>query len=137
MTPFFTITIPNHKPIAQQRPRLSRGHTFNPNHDQKIQYSWIFKQAMIQQHKTCTEKPLRVEMTFTFKRPKSNKSQYCTKHVDLDNLCKFYFDAMSNDIVFHDDSFIIQLSATKVYADKPSVEITIYELGESNVILQK
>jgi Holliday junction resolvase RusA-like endonuclease len=129
MTPFFTITIPNHKPIAQQRPRLSRGHTFNPNHDQKIQYSWIFKQAMIQQHKELTTEPLAITMTFAFKRVKSNKRINMVSRPDIDNVIKFYLDAM-NDIVFHDDSFIIQLSATKVYADKPSVEITIYELGE-------
>lgn len=125
LKPFFTITIPNHKPIAQQRPRLSRGHTFNPQHDLKIQYSWIFKQAM-RQLKLTTE-PLHIVMTFAFKRVKSNKRINMVSRPDIDNVIKFYLDSM-NDIVYNDDSQIVQLSATKVYAPTSSVEITVYEL---------
>lgn len=127
LKPFLDITIPE-APIAQQRPRISRGHTFNPQAALKEQYGWIFKEHMMKTHTNSTDEPISVRIIFLFKRPKSNKSKYCTKHIDLDNLAKFYLDAMSNDIVYHDDSAIIELMCAKGYADTPSVHIVIYKV---------
>ena len=46
---------------------------------------------------------------------------------DSSNILKGIEDAM-NDIVFVDDSQIVNLSVTKRYSDKPRVEIRVYEV---------
>jgi Holliday junction resolvase RusA-like endonuclease len=123
--PFLTVTL-KEKPIAQQRPRLARGHIFNPNAEQKEAHGWIFKEAMMHAHKNCTDKPVIVDFHFFFKRLKSSPV-YMTQRVDLDNIIKFYQDAMST-IVYDDDKRIISLTARKEFAPENSVSITIYEV---------
>lgn len=129
--PFFQLRI-DQSPIAQQRPRLTRGHVYNPQAEIKEAHGWIFKQAMMRQHKNSSDKPLIVQLVFAFKdtsvKSPTKTTQHCTKKIDLDNLQKFIFDAMQPDIVYHDDSQIIQVTASKIYAPKPYTEITIWEL---------
>lgn len=43
---------------------------------------------------------------------------------DLDNLVKFYLD-VSNEILWQDDRFIFEFSASKVYSDAPRTIITV------------
>jgi len=124
--PFFVLQIDS-PPISQQRPRFSKNHVFNPQAQLKEQYGWIFKHAMMQQHKNCTAKPLIVQLVCAFKKTKSSP-KHCTKHIDIDNICKFYLDCMQPDIVYQDDSQITQLNASKIYSPKPYVNITIWEL---------
>ena len=127
--PFLDIIIPE-QPIAMQRPRLGKGHTYNPQADEKVRLGWIFKEAMMKAHKNCTDKPLSIRMIFLFKRCKSNKRIYHLGPQDLDNVVKFYNDCMQGDggIVYFNDSAIIELMCAKGYADTPSVHIVIYEV---------
>ena len=76
-------------------------------------------------------------MKFTFKRPKSHfrtgrfsselkptaPREHC-KTPDLDNLVKFYMDAMTGKF-YADDSQVIKLRARKLYGPENEVEIVI------------
>lgn len=126
---FFQITIPE-QPVAMQRPRLAKGHTYNPQAEIKEAHGWLFKEAMMHARKNCTDKPLRVEFIFSFTRVKSNKKKYHTTGIDIDNACKFYLDCMQGDggIVYFNDSQVVELSAKKLYNVQPSVNIIIYEV---------
>ena len=81
---------------------------------------------------------LEVNMTFAFKRPKSHYRTgknshllknsapiFCTNRKDLDNIFKFYADAM-NKIIYEDDSQIIRTCIHKKWTkEAPYVEIEI------------
>ena len=127
--PFLSLTIPE-QPIAMQRPRLGKGHTYNPQAVQKEAHGWFFKDAMMHVHKNCTNKPLKIEMTFNFTRVKSNKRKNHTSTPDLDTCIKYYCDAMQGDggIVYFNDSQIIEIHASKCYSLTPHVDIVIYEI---------
>ena len=136
---FLDIIIPE-QPIAMQRPRLGKGHTYNPQAVEKVRLGWIFKEAMMKAHKNCTDKPLSISAVFSFKRVKSNKRRYHTATPDLDNVIKFYLDCMQGGskgrlglqgdggICYFNDSQIVELKCAKGYADKPSVHIVLYEI---------
>ena len=80
--------------------------------------------------------PLKAEVTIAFGVPQSyskKKREQClkgllvpTKKPDIDNVLKCIFDAISNDLCFHDDSQITEVMAEKVYAEEPYVEVKIY-----------
>jgi Holliday junction resolvase RusA-like endonuclease len=55
-----------------------------------------------------------------------------TKKPDLDNVAKAIIDGM-NGIIFKDDSQIINLHVTKVYAEVGKVEVLIREENESTL----
>jgi Holliday junction resolvase RusA-like endonuclease len=55
------------------------------------------------------------------------KVRHAIKKPDLDNYLKTVLDAM-NTIVFKDDSQIITIHASKVFGDKPRIEIDIGEV---------
>lgn len=50
-----------------------------------------------------------------------------SKKPDIDNILKSIFDAL-NGYAFSDDVQIVKITAEKIYADKPFVEVTIDEL---------
>ena len=130
--PFLSISIPE-QPIAMQRPRINiklstrTAHVYNPQAELKEAHGWIFKEAMMHAHKNCTDKPLRVEFTFSFKRVPSNKKKYHTSTPDIDNCIKYYLDAMQ-DVVYFNDSQVVELSAKKLYNVQPEVNITVFEV---------
>ena len=79
--------------------------------------------------------PLRVDMVFAFKVPKSytkKKREQClngivqhTHKPDADNICKAVLDALSG-YAFDDDSQATVISMEKIYAEEPYVEVRIY-----------
>ena len=120
---FFQCTIPG-EPIAQKRPRLTRGHIYSPQHDLKTNIGYILKRRMNGQEPTT--KPTSVKMVFYFKFPQK-AHPHCTNKKDLDNIAKFYLDCL-NLIVFSDDHNCVHLELTKVYSTAPAVTIQVYEL---------
>jgi len=128
MKPFLQIKM-YEQPIAMERPRLGKGHTYNPQSKLKEAHGWTFKEAMMSAHKNCTDRPLIVQMVFTFMRVKSNKKKYHTSTPDIDNVCKYYLDAMEGDggIVYFNDKQVTKLILEKTYDIVPSVEIIIFE----------
>ena len=79
-----------------------------------------------------TDKPLLVIIQANFKIPSSTSKvqkqlmngKYRPKKPDIDNIAKYYLDAM-NDIVYFDDAQIIALNIVKMYSEEPSVEIRL------------
>lgn len=76
--------------------------------------------------------PIELHLQFHMPIPKSlsKKKQLAlegkphTKHIDLDNLCKFVLDA-ANNILYKDDSMVYSISAQKTYNKEPKTIITI------------
>lgn len=70
--------------------------------------------------------PIRLSLIFKVDKPKSApKSRlFPTTRPDLDNYCKLVQDAC-NGLLWHDDSQIVQLTCSKVYAIGASPEIVI------------
>lgn len=75
------------------------------------------------------EGPLRVSLSFYFKRPKSlsKKCLYHVKRPDIDNIIKSILDALEG-VIYKNDSQVVELHATKSYGDPSHVEVKIEEL---------
>ena len=87
---------------------------------------------------TPSHRPLRLELIFTYQRPKKHfnskglvKENYHEAHMvgrpDIDNLAKMIMDAV-NGVLFVDDSQVVYLSATKQYASEDGVFIQLTEI---------
>lgn len=72
-------------------------------------------------------------ITFVKSKPKSKtvKDIWPTQKPDLDNYGKHILDSL-NELVFVDDSQIVQLSLFKIYGKRPRVEITVEEILASS-----
>ena len=121
-------------PRPQKRHRDSRYGKYDPSHKDKQEFRALVKSALVD----CDEDPVswgayHVEMEFAFPIPKSwpkykkANPPICTKHVDLDNLCKIYLDSC-NGLLWGDDSLIISLNCKKIYANEASVTIRMQEI---------
>ena len=70
--------------------------------------------------------PIAITMKFRVKRPKSVKRDYPTVAPDLDKYVRSVNDGLTG-VAFADDSQVIQIIASKEYADSPGVDIEISE----------
>lgn len=115
--------------IAQKRHRFARGFVYDPSSkDKKIAIQQIKEQFTGELYTDA----LKISFIFHIKRPKahfrtgkySNELKktapvYHTKKPDIDNFVKFYMDCMNN-VVYLDDSQVIELNVKKEYDDKES-----------------
>ena len=80
--------------------------------------------------------PIRVEAVFHLPRPKRPKSPAPITYPDLDKLLRSTFDGIVMAWLIEDDSYITQVTASKVYAidGKTGVALKVFELreGEGN-----
>lgn len=130
-------------PKAQGRPRaVSRG-KFTSVYESKKDKKNKQTLAVIAQQKSPTELltcPLRVDIYFYFRRPKSHYGTgknskvlknsaptYYTKKPDRDNLDKMVLDAL-NGVFWLDDRQVCQGWLQKKYSERPSTEIYIKKL---------
>lgn len=133
-----TLIIPG-KPHSQPRHRHSTRNgktiTYNTNTDQKA-YVKAYITAQIRQNygfkfKPFADVPLKVGFQFVYKLPKSKRKLAKTTNnniphtvkPDIDNLQKFYLDAMSS-IVYVDDNLVYCVEAAKYYSAN-NIEQTI------------
>lgn len=117
-------------PIHKMRPKLRGQFFYDPQDQERL----MVKECIMLQKPVLKPQfePIFVKMTFHMQIPKSwskkaRKSALGkphTKRPDVDNLCKFYLDAL-NGILWHDDAQIYKLQAEKVYADIPSTLIEL------------
>lgn len=80
-----------------------------------------------------TERPVVVELEFTFKRPKSHVtskgvlrdgySLYHLQRPDVDKLSRAILDALTG-IAYRDDSQVVSLAASKQWGESDGVEIS-------------
>lgn len=133
-------------PTPQKRARHSRINgrirTFNPQKSEREQIQWQIKSQFKEDPFTI---PLALDMIFLMPIPESSsgikKKQMAngliahTKKPDLDNLAKFILDAMNN-LVFKDDSQVIEIRMKKIYSSKPGTVVRIIPMaGEKRELL--
>ena len=130
--------------VGKGRPRVSRRgthvHTFTPEKTRAFEDAVRFEFMA-----TCCdpmpvyerELALKVNVTIGVTIPQSyskKKQAQCragliapSKKPDIDNILKALFDAL-NGYAFTDDVQIVKITAEKIYAEKPFVEVEIDEL---------
>jgi Holliday junction resolvase RusA-like endonuclease len=74
-----------------------------------------------------------VSLTFWLRRPKTVTRQYATQTYDLDKLTRAVFDSLTQSGVIKDDSFVVDLTARKLYDDlhEPGVLISLTPFDNS------
>ena len=109
------------EPKAQKRHRLCRGRVYDPSKKDKMSF---LEAATRYKPDEPMEDPLAVTLTFFTKRPashfnksglKKNARRFPPKP-DIDNLCKFVFDAL-NGVFYKDDVQIVELHSRKLYGE--------------------
>jgi len=131
MIPYFEIYIPG-KAVPQRAGKVvRRGKFFGiADHKDVVDYKNYLK-TYIGMHRPerLTDKPVRLELDFYFMKPKSwakKKSHYDTKP-DWDNLSKLVGDCLQ-DLVYTNDSRVVEATIKKHLADSPGVKIVVYEM---------
>ena len=131
------------KPLSQQRHKARRAGNkvfmYDPSSKDKVKFKGECAEFA---PKRPLEGALSVSMTFSMPRPKSHyrtgryshllKSDAPKLHTskpDIDNIVKFYLDAMTGAF-WRDDSIVCALEATKVYAEEGLVEIEYWNFPE-------
>lgn len=131
------------KPLPQPRPRFARRGNFVTTYDTpkiktyKKHIEISVRNEMASKKIRMTERPLIINLTFTFAPPKSypkykvkeimsGKMKY-TKNVDVDNLAKAVMDAI-NGVAYQDDRQVIELGVKKQYGEKDAIHINIKEV---------
>lgn len=129
MTPSFSFTV-YEKPRHCPRPWVFRGICVNTaQKKQKETLKKIFVQGLPEAPLFPKEVALEATFTFCFKIPVSWSKKKAQAHreqphigaPDLDNLIKFYLDAI-NGVVYPDDRQIASLKAIKKWAPQDRVE---------------
>ncbi len=111
------------RPKAKERPRFAKGHTYTPRATKD--YEQLIALYARQAGCTARSEPCIIDITATFKRPKTMKSfQYCTKRPDVDNIAKAVTDGL-NGVAYKDDSQIVELKIAKNYGTHDRVEVEL------------
>lgn len=127
-------------PVPKKRPRFSTRNGFVQSYTDKgtRDYEDHVRQTSIAAMGTTEplETPVGVYLYIRLPIPKSYSkklTEACLeglekpiKKPDIDNLAKSLLDGM-NGVVFKDDSQIVSLHCTKVYASEPGVDIMVKE----------
>ena len=131
------------RPLAQQRHKARRAGNRVIMYDPSSKDKDRFKEQCAEfAPKHPLEGAISVSMVFLMPRPKSHyrggrfshllKSTAPTRHVsrpDLDNIIKFYLDAMTG-MFWRDDAFVCTIEASKTYSSEGSVEIEYWNFQE-------
>jgi len=133
----------NTKPIAQQRHKARRAGNrvimYDPSSKDKDRFK---KESAEFAPKHPLEGAISVSMVFSMPRPKSHyrggrfshllKDSSPSRHTsrpDLDNIIKFYLDAMTG-MFWKDDAYVCTIEASKNYSKQESVEIEYWNCPE-------
>lgn len=126
-------------PIPKGRPKFARRGNFVRAYTPKKTSDYETKiktQAQAVMTREPLETPVAVYLYIRLPIPKSytrkrseaclNGSERPIKKPDIDNLAKSVLDGL-NGVVWHDDSQIVSLHLTKVYARNPGIDMLIRE----------
>lgn len=132
-------------PVAQGRPRFSRQGGFVKAYDpiQSKSYKQLIRLELQPLLSDPDFKPIdrdcRLSLTVYRAIPKSfSKKKWQealsgkirpTTKPDTDNYVKGVLDAL-NGVILKDDSIVCELTAQKLYSDKPRIEVVIEERGQ-------
>jgi Holliday junction resolvase RusA-like endonuclease len=124
----FTLTIPM-EPIGKGRPRMTRrGVAFTPAETRhaEAEMKWWLLKAIEGRETPVFKGPLRVTVTFVFRRKDSVRRLHHTIKPDIDNCIKA-MDAF-NGLLWEDDAQIVEISAAKVYGDQGAIELAVTQV---------
>lgn len=138
-TAFFAAGIPKGQPRPRAFSRGGHARVYDPGTAE----GWKSAIAVAAQANRLAgqfqERPLRVELRFTFARPKSHRRtcglvkdgapRFHTSKPDADNAAKAVLDALTQIGAWHDDAQVAELNVLKVYGETPGVLIVIEELS--------
>ena len=133
----------NMKPLAQQRHKARRAGNRIIMYDPSSKDKDRFKKECVEfEPKQPLEGAISVSMVFSMPRPKSHyrtgKYSHLLKenapmlHItkpDIDNLVKFYLDAMTGSF-WKDDAYVCTIEASKIYSEDGVIEIEYWNSQE-------
>lgn len=126
-------------PQGKARARTVRGkggQTFSYTPDKTVLYENLIKVSYLQVTKKLfnNKEPINVRITACFEPAKSTSKKKRmqmlsgeikpTKKPDIDNIVKCILDGL-NGVAYRDDTQVIEVSATKIYAERPEVRVEI------------
>ena len=121
-------------PVPASRPRVTRwGVYYQKTYEQ---FRNDMNSLLLQVKRTLYDKPLKTDVTFCIRIPKSYSKKkcaeldgtYCISTMDLDNLEKAVYDSM-NGHVYLDDKQIVEHTTRKIWVkDNPRIEVIIKTL---------
>jgi Holliday junction resolvase RusA-like endonuclease len=79
-----------------------------------------------------SDEPVRVELLFTFQKPKTVKRQHMSVKPDIDKLARAVLDCLSGTVI-KDDSQVVILNVRKEYGDIDGVLIRVMTISNSLV----
>ena len=125
------------KPRTQQRHRNHGRFHYDPSAKDKQDFIFQAKERIPKKPTTST---LDIHFTFCYKRPqkhyrsknkqkilKDNMPYYKRSTPDIDNLVKFYLDALQG-YAYLNDSQVTSINAVKVYGEEDFVHIKIFNI---------
>jgi Holliday junction resolvase RusA-like endonuclease len=113
------------KPTSKERPRFGLGgRVFTPKKTKDAESEIVYL-AKSQWRKEPIKGLIAAHVEFHFKHP--NKTKLDTPKKDIDNLQKLIFDAL-NEILYIDDTQIVEVIATKQWSSEDKILLTIVEL---------
>ena len=124
------------EPVAKARPRFGRGgRCYNSQTELQDDLKWRFRSDW---DRAPLRGPVECHMTFWIGLPATTPQKKiagyvgspCLKHIDCDNIFKFFSDAM-NGIIINDDSQIWSMSAKKIWTTEPRTDITLRYIEQS------
>ena len=126
-------------PQSQKRHRTGKfRNTYDPSHADKTKVSLELLAQRPLKRGIISEGPLKVEIGAYYSIPKSFSEKkkermlntYKQTIPDVDNIAKFYLDAMNKTII-SDDNIISELVVKKIWDSDPHVTIKIKSLGDT------
>jgi Holliday junction resolvase RusA-like endonuclease len=117
------------EPVAKGRPRIARsGHAFTPSKTRKAEsdIKTLAKLEMKKLKKEPFSAPVAVAIEFIMQKPKKPSQPYPSRS-DLDNYAKLVCDAL-NEIVWDDDSQIVDLYLTKRWGEASQITVQVTPL---------
>jgi len=112
-------------PVPQGSMRVFNGHIVHNKAKELMAWRAMIVEAA--QNLTPHNGPISITMHFRVRRPKTVKRDMPTVAPDLDKYVRNVGDALTG-IAFIDDAQIVEIVATKKYADIPGVDIEIKHL---------
>jgi Holliday junction resolvase RusA-like endonuclease len=128
-----SLTIPG-TPIAKKRPRFARRgkfvHAYNPQESEEGKFVCLMQNQAGSHNPIPAGTAVFLKLYFympipaSFSKKKIDAGLTHTKKPDLDNMIKFVKDC-ANGILWHDDSQVIYIEATKQYGVNPYTKIIL------------
>ena len=127
----------NINPVPASRPRVTRWSTYYPKKYTQFKLDMIALTSELDL--TPFEGSLRVDIGFYISMPKSwskkkkesKESSYCDNNADVDNYLKAILDSL-NEGVYVDDRQIVEISARKIYSNKPCIKFKYKPIGDKD-----